>query len=232
MRSGKPVVLWIATIVLLLTAAAVPALSTIFAPAGSVITKSLVKNAVTSAKIRNGTIKNADIAAGAAIAASKINLAGMVTVGGLAYKTPKTGYFAIASTVLQPLGTSAQYTKNGNYVYPNGNGFVFFVAPVNLPQGSTVTEVRFKVFDNSPTYDIKAWMYRSNSTGVSSEMVSTSTAGQPGVWQSITDNSIVNPVIDNSTYGYAIWLRTQGEAGGAQRISLVTVVYTYTSAGD
>jgi len=217
--------------IVLLAIVATPALSTIFAAPGSVNTKALVKDAVTSSKIRNGTIKNADIAAGAAIAASKINLAGMVTVGGLAYKSPKTGYFTIAGSALQPYNDLVQFIKMSNIVSPRSLD-AWFVAPVNLPQGAIVTEVRVKVYDHNagPNVDIDAGLFRARDGHTA--MSSASTSGGSGLWQSINDHTIDTPVIDNSTYGYEIWINTKGDAGLEHQIGLITVIYTYRSAGD
>ncbi|MFN8361332.1 MAG: hypothetical protein U0264_15575 [Candidatus Kapaibacterium sp.] len=112
---------------------------------GSYPNPTIADNAITSAKIANGTITNADINASAAIAYSKLNLSNSIVGSDIASGTFSTSdvHFALGNTgtaselrLLEPSGSGANYTafkaqaQSGNVTYtlpataPTSDGWV------------------------------------------------------------------------------------------------------------
>jgi hypothetical protein len=83
------------------------------------------------------------------------------------------------------------------------------LATVNLPDGAVVTEVKWYIYDNA-MQDITCYLkYVALLTGTALDMASVTSAGTPGN-TTLTDNTIANPTIDNTTFSYIIgaWLDT------------------------
>jgi len=230
---NKAGLMW-AVAALLLLIMATPALSTIFAAPGSINAKAIVKGAVTSAKIKDKTIKNADIAAGAAIAATKINRAGLdadlldgkqaadfvqktgdqamggaLTAANYRYGPPKTRTLTLSPFDLIPAETSNTYSglMNG-YLYSVSG--VNFQAPIHLPQGAKITNIRYWLYNNKSGGEIWGQMWRETRAtgGFSFEEASrVQLTANSTDWAVLDDASISSPVIDNDTNTYMIQVK-------------------------
>jgi len=249
---NKAVFMWVAAALLLLIMAA-PALSTIFAASGSVNTKAIVKNAVTSAKIKDKTIKNADIASGAAIAAIKINRVGLnadqldgkhasdfvakngdtmtgpLTAADFNYGGPRTRYLSISAISFQPVWSSQVWNSQNRDLKATGSSGEF-VASANLPDGAIVTELRYTVFDNSPLLGVGAYLYRRSDAGPVDLISATTLSVDSGSFQ--TQPGAVSPdfaTIDNANYSYFVSLFVNSAAGADIRANRVRIKYTVTS---
>jgi len=256
---------WLAA-ALLLSIMATPALSARFASPGSVNTKAIVKGAVktkkiangavTSQKIKDGTIVNVDIAAGAAIAASKINtsglnadtldgkdsadfvaktgdqtMAGKLTASSFGYSAPKTSYLSIGAVDFVPENSSNTYAGLASgtlYATPVGGGAQYFLAPVHLPHGALVKSIRFRINDSNAGTEFSAYMYRRYLNGILDTMAYVGSSESLGE-QSLPGSSIFYGQIDNSNYDYFLWIQLNGTAGGS--ISIRQVVITYETTG-
>lgn len=248
-KFGRTATLWLAAVLLLLVMAA-PALSTIFAPAGSVRTNALVKGAVasakikkgavtsakikngavTSAKIKDGSITNADIAAGAVIAASKINMDGTVTVGVLAFKTPKTGKLSIPGTAFQPEDENYDFSKINYDLRAQTGGPQWHIAPVNLPDGAKVKYVGLQAYDDFGAGSLTVTLARWSTANSYDMMASIGTGADGASWQytAITAAGIANPVIDNN-YGYYLEAYFTNAGAANLRLGRVLIIYEYSS---
>jgi len=246
----QKVLLWISALGLLLLTA-YPAWAVIFAPAGSVITKSLVRGAVTSPKIKDGTIVNADIAGTAAIAAGKINraglnadlldgkhaadfvgktgnqtMAGALTAANFNYGGAQTRYLSIPATAFTPIDSSTTFTYDttGGLIWKGGP--VHFRAPVELPQGATINNFRLTVLDADPGEWIEGHLLRWSLSGSSEEMAANSTMGMgaPG-WINLDNGTVATPIVDNANYSYFVNVIFEWPTDPMQ---LGHVVITYT----
>jgi hypothetical protein len=101
------------------------------------------------------------------------------------------------------------------------------VAPVNLPDGATITGLSVYVFDNDTTYDVSASLYQTNATSTVLNVGTTnSSSGAPGY---VTLTATANSVVDNSHYSYYIRFVTV-ENNTALRIHGAKVTYTVSKA--
>ncbi|MDP1809608.1 MAG: hypothetical protein Q8L35_08745 [Actinomycetota bacterium] len=214
----------------------------------------IAAGAVNSAKIADGSIVNADIAADAAIGAAKINrtgldadlldgkhgadyvaktgdqtMAGNLTAANFAYGGAKTGYLSIPGNSFHPVFSTDAYDTNFWDLSATGGTGAFF-APVNLPDGATVTEFRYTVFDNV-SGDSEGRLFRRND-GSSNDTISyTGASVDSGSYQTLS--GAVSPgfaVIDNANYSYFILLYLDASAPSivANRFR---ITYTSTSPG-
>lgn len=192
----KGTFLWI-TAALVLLLIATPALSAMFAADDSVRTRSIVKGAVTSAKIRNGTIKGEDIAnravtvakiaggSGSGLDADKIDgrhstafvtktgdqsINGKLIASDFSYDTTKTGYFTVPAAALIPNGANSKLALGPAIAYGDVSGTsAGFHAPVNLPQGAVVTDLQVQYFDNhTDTLSVELTRYSNSGSPLSS----------------------------------------------------------------
>ncbi|MFQ5435177.1 MAG: hypothetical protein ACE5FD_09905, partial [Anaerolineae bacterium] len=124
--------------------------------------------------------------------------------GQLTWK-PITSSLSIPPAAFNPTDNNGSYVQGGYYLYPGASSpATVFYAPVNLPQGATVTKFTFHWYDNSGA-DGFADLKRSNPNILPVKMAQAPTSGSAG--QSLTtDTTIVNAVIDNTQYSYFIAL--------------------------
>lgn len=245
-------VLWFAALAAVIMVA-LPAWAIIYAPKNSVITRSIAKGAVTSTKIRNGTIINADVAAAAAIAASKINRAGLdadtldgkhasgfiqtsgnqaisgnLQVQGLTYETSRTGKTSIAGMNFEPETAGYAYQKTNYYLFSTSGSW--YTAPLNLPDGVTLKYVGLQSWDSVDPENVELTLYRWSPANNAEPVASIASAGNLAAWQytAVSGPGILLPQIDNN-YAYYFEVRLDGAAGSALKLGQVMVMYEYKS---
>ncbi len=162
------------------------------------------------------------------------------------YAGPKTRYLSIPSAAFTSENADTYDKKfiSGHLYAVSAGGTVncplgtasYFEAPVELPQGATVTAVEAYVVDGDANYDISlVQLWRVNSPvgsafGSATTMAATpATSGSNPNIQLLSDNTITNPVIDNQNFYY--FVRYGGSYCGtgvtAQNIRLARIVVTY-----
>ncbi|MEX2596233.1 MAG: hypothetical protein WEC59_04820, partial [Salibacteraceae bacterium] len=140
------------------------------------------------------------------------------------YSTAQTRYASVSAAGFTPLqGVSGLATiqsieiggfvsGNARWVAGGTNGSsATLYAPIQLPDGATVTEVTFYIYDNDGTYGVEGSLRRHTLGGtIVSVLGSTPTSGNtatPGT-TSLTESTILNAVIDNSSYSYFLRFST------------------------
>lgn len=151
------------------------------------------------------------------------------------YSTAKTQYqtvshaafeLAITNTNTAPHRSSG---ANGPYMVRTTGGTLgaaaYFVAPVELPDGATVTNLDVRLYDTDAVNDCSATLVRQTWAGPGiTNMASVGTTGIPGQI-SLSTATITVPVINKSTYTYAIvFLTTEAN----QNLGLYNARITYT----
>jgi hypothetical protein len=162
-----------------------------------------------------------------------VSVSGDAKAGSFTYAAPKTHYLAIPPEAFKPQSSSTSGFFGGG----EGQAFLdssvtvgLLFAPVNLPDGATVTSVRAHLIDQSASSDLLVEL-RSRAMQVHDLnpyviMASIATTGTgPGV-QTRDDNTIVSGGIDNGIYGYNIAVFSQDWAGTATAIKGVRITYT------
>lgn len=155
------------------------------------------------------------------------------------YAGTKTRYFSIPGIAFTP-EAPANYNQLivGSCLLISGAGAGSsgsFDAPVNLPDGATVTAVDAYVVDNDATYNINnVWMYAQPGTiGTSygnailmATVAGTSGPANPNI-QKISTSTISNNVIDNQNNSYYVRIgMTQGATGLDMRLAKIVITYT------
>lgn len=191
----------------------------------AVTTKKIALGAVRSAQIQNRSIMNADIAANAAIADSKINYA------------TKTGHLSIPPAAFSPL-------ENNNYVYSIGeNSFYLtsgtasgsFYAPLQLPSGAVLKKLTYTCQDDYSASYTEVRIARSNNAAPASlpGLAFVNTQGLPNSpsWRQIATSNITSPIIDNATYSYSVSVYLGGQISDGIVAGPIVIEYTYTTPG-
>lgn len=124
--------------------------------------------------------------------------------GQLTWK-PVTSYLSIPAADFQPSEDGYDYLVDTTAVHNLGNTTAYFIAPVHLPHGATVTRLTFYWRDNSAS-DGSLTMYYNNLQMMQSEMASAGTSGQSLTPSFSQDTSIAYAQIDNSQRTYYLWL--------------------------
>jgi hypothetical protein len=84
----------------------------------------------------------------------------------------------------------------------------FLVAPIQLPDGATVTGFSYVVFDADPRVDGVAYLYRSDDT----VLAGIATQGAKGEVQLAETTDVKQAKIDNAAYGYFVYFLVSAEA--------------------
>ncbi len=157
------------------------------------------------------------------------------------YAAAKTLYYSVPSAAFRLENTSVCDLAmiSGNVYTTGGNPVTvaYLNAPVNLPQGATVTSVVFYVVDNDGTYNLQAGQLFRNDASTSTSygnivtMASTPLPASTNstLIQATTTNTISSPVIDNQNYTYYLRWGTQ-QANANMRLVKVLITYTVTKA--
>jgi hypothetical protein len=128
-------------------------------------------------------------------------------------------------------------TQPGNMGQGQGEAYLdgsvtigYLIAPVYLPDGAVVTEVRAHFFDQSFTADLSAEL-RSRvlflrGSAEYTTMASITTNGWGSSVQTVIDSTIIQPIIDNSFLGYCISVGCTDWAGTSTAITGVRITYT------
>lgn len=157
--------------------------------------------------------------------------------GEYTYETPKTHYYSVA-------GNSFVGTREGldlwnaslNLIYgqwSSGSGtYPIAVAPINLPDGATITNVTAYIYDNDGTitYQPRIYLYMINMATGSYGTVGTGTL--PGNSASTTPQTLsitTNHTVNNQN-AYYLKFQSEGNAGSNIRLYGVKITYTVSQA--
>jgi len=162
------------------------------------------------------------------------------------YATPKTKYYSISSSAFTSENSntydkkyigSELYAVSAHTTTLTSGLATYFLAPVYLPDGATITELKAFVVDNDVNYNISVvQLWRADSppgTTASPQIMANAgaTTGSNSNIQALTTNSIANPIINNLTHSY--FIRFGGAYTGPvaineQNIRLTRILITYT----
>lgn len=152
----------------------------------------------------------------------------------LEYDFPPTfnGLAAVSDAAFVPLSYTYIYENHGRWLFQMNGTTGTYVAPVYLPQGAVVKEMRASFYSGSSATDSYAVLVRTR-LGGSEELASVQgKLSQPGYFN-LTDTSITNATIDNSLYGYfAYWnipkSASAEPSAGNVAPTKINIIYTVT----
>ncbi|TFH64335.1 MAG: hypothetical protein E4G91_06130 [Candidatus Zixiibacteriota bacterium] len=196
-------------------------------------------NGVSTGFIQNNTIQDEDIWSLAAIDPTKIrgtavNLSDAQTISGA--KTFKdlniestTRRLAVPSAAFVPSSNTYSYARSVGYLRNTTTGSQIYFAPVFLPNGATVTDVKATFYDNDGSYNgsiqlIKIYM----ASGGEILMAYEATTSTPG-FSTIVESSIFSETVSNDGYNYYLIASLQyGSSSLNMRFYGAEIVYTIT----
>jgi hypothetical protein len=121
------------------------------------------------------------------------------------------GYLSIPAAAFRPFKSGYVYDNAGVWITTyagNADGRGWYLAPVDLPQGATVTKMTFFYYDTYVGNYVLARMQRSDLAGGYSQMAYADSNLTDTGYGSSYDSTIDNPVIDNSAFSY--WVIVDG----------------------
>jgi hypothetical protein len=161
--------------------------------------------------------------------AATLHVVGSARIDGTITTTPVTRYKTIHGSEFIPDVVSRD---SGGFMYADeagATGYGFsnpFFAPVDLPHGAVVTQLRVYAIDERPT-DISVTLGRTElATGGTAAMATVGTTGSSSSVQSPFWNNIVWSTILNDTHAY--WLKANLDSFGNARHKIIGVRITYT----
>ena len=118
--------------------------------------------------------------------------------------TPQTEYFTVGSEAFVP-GNNVDYKNTygcgGAFMYSGSGGMV---APVHLPQGAEITNLKV-FFNDTSENDMSVSLYRQYLTGCGYQVLASVSSSGDGGYYSEENNSITSPIVDNMTNSYHIY---------------------------
>lgn len=132
------------------------------------------------------------------------------------------GFLTLPAPAFRPFASDSLFSNQGRYLFHQG-GTNLYIAPVNLPQNSTVTKMTFHYYDNEISKSTVAKLQRTEfGIGDFPDMAiaESELVGNGPVY----DDTIDYAVIDNRKYGY--WVILVLPAGD---IAAVSVIIDYSN---
>lgn len=161
--------------------------------------------------------------------AATLHVVGSARIDGTITTAPVVRYKTIHGSAFIPDTVSRD---SGGFLYADeagATGYGFgnpFVAPVELPHGAVVTQLRVYAIDERPT-DISVTLGRTElATGGTAAMATVGTTGSSSSVQSPFWNNIVWSTILNDTHVY--WLKANLDSFGNARHKIIGARITYT----
>lgn len=123
------------------------------------------------------------------------------------------------------------YYVNGDIAIGTLTGYNIFQAPLNVPNGATITKLVLYYYDTSHDYDIMLYLFRKPLAGGNEqEMARVQSYYQPG-YDYYTDETISYSIIDMQNYVYHLEVRFPSpyDYGNALRFVGARVDYGYST---
>lgn len=167
----------------------------------------IANNAITSTQILDGSVSIDDLSSDVVslLSSSGGVLDGDIVVSSISYSTPRTHYYSVGGEHFQPL-SNIDFASGGGcggaYLI-SGSGTL--VAPVNLPDGATVTSFKVFFYDVSSS-DMTVSLNAQNLGSCSYiELAKVQSDSDTGYYNKV--DSSINPdnkIVDNQNYAYHI----------------------------
>jgi len=134
------------------------------------------------------------------------------------------GHLSISAAAFTAYQDGYDYVNTARHLVHNGGPQGWYLAPVYLPQGATVTRVTFHWYDNSTSNGLVRMQRTQFGLDDFLEMAYAASSGSPG-YGSSEDTSIAYDTIDNTQYAY--WVVWDIPATDQFRACGVVIEYSY-----
>lgn len=115
------------------------------------------------------------------------------------------GVLTIPAPAFQPFTGDQQFANHGRYLFHYGGSSNLYLAPVYLPQNSTVTKLTFHFYDNEQLAVAIAKLQRTEFGKMNYVDMAYVDSGWYG-YGPVSDDTIEYATIDNRKYGYWVTL--------------------------
>ncbi|MFC1547884.1 hypothetical protein ACFL5M_05090 [Candidatus Neomarinimicrobiota bacterium] len=139
--------------------------------------------------------------------------------------TPASRYYSIPNAAFEAADDGYNYSRSSQYLYME-TGFGTFYAPIHLPDGSTIKELRIWYWDNVDTTEITSILYQMtlSSGGVGNY----GTIITSGLSASVRNSALpVSLPVDNQNYAYYVYVNLP--PGINTRLNAARIRYEITS---
>lgn len=142
--------------------------------------------------------------------------------------TARTGKISIAAAAFTPANETTDFAKSDKSLNFQSGVIASFYAPLQLPDGATITEISLDYIDNIAGIFTMYLEGTDGSTTTQIADVSTSGASDPAL-RTVSSTTIADGTVDNDTNAYYLQL-IFGADGGASSLSFrrAEITYTYT----
>jgi len=180
---------------------------------------------------------NGNVGIGTSNPSNKLEVAGNIEANSYVYSAPKTSYYSIPAAAFSSVQSDNTMIKEADgELEPSSAAYIDYiigyagrmVAPINLPHGANITQVKINYHDDAPNVDLVFEIIR-RAGGGTKEIMGSAFSITGGTTAII--NSLNNPVIDNSVYNYHVLVySTLKWPATALTVRGVFITYTLSSA--
>ena len=187
-------------------------------------------NFMTGSTSRFMVASNGNIGIGTTTPTAKLQVAGNVAADDVSYSTPQTSYYAVNDAAFSSRdGASFAAATGSGGAYPTTSTGFGLAAPVNLPHGATITNVRFVYVDNA-TINMRLFLFAHNLSSVYSLIADHTSSVQTAAIQTV-DVPLSTPwTVDNSVQSLVLVAFPEGGAWSNSSMMVRGAVITYTMA--
>ena len=133
------------------------------------------------------------------------------------------GFISVSTFGFQPCYPTTNLAHNNTWMYNDSQTFGVYYAPVNLPQGATLTKVLFFYNDSAPVNMTFYLMSINMFDGSHLEVAQVNSTGSSGY--GYVESPIFVPVVNNQLYSYIIEVDIPG--GHSANLSLINIRIDY-----
>ena len=195
---------------------------------GAAISASKINRAGLNADLLDGSHSSAFAGAGHDHDSDYVGVTGLqsidgtLTVSELKYDSAKMKKLSIIGAAFKPEISGEGYVINNTNgtIYSTSAGTRYFHAPVNLPDGAIVTELRYNILNSYGGFDSEATLIRRGAGSMATVLAPPSTP----TWRIYNDQTINSATIDNDNF-YFVRLKLNGTGGAGVHAGGVVITY-------
>jgi len=162
---------------------------------------------------------------------AKLHVDGDINLNGdITYTTPKIGYISGSALATGRGLFSTNSFSYSNGVYNDGTGNGFYLIPLQLPNGATITEVNVYGYDADAANQFSVNVVNQALTNGAGFTIASGASGIAYASGDIIITVSANQVVNNSLFSY--WIQVVMPATSTIRLYNYRVTYTYTSPGS
>jgi hypothetical protein len=137
------------------------------------------------------------------------------------------GYLMVHASAFIPGMSTTIYRLAGASLYNDTSPSALFYAPVSLPQGATINRFVLFYLDNNDSNIIGRLSRTPHPGNVSSDLATVSSSGASTTPTFAETTGITNPVVDNQSYGYYVWVFIPANTSNNSAVNGFRIDYSF-----